>query len=102
MNNRIKKVASYASTVLLIYGLTATSAQAQVNPETDTITYTTTWAPVVTQRDTPVRRRVPEPSSILGLVAVFGLFATQGQLMKKGRFSIKFPRDMESSTKVDR
>ena len=46
----------------------------------ETLTYTNTWkAPVP-----PPKRRIPEPSTILGLIAIASLFVTQHQKMKIG------------------
>jgi hypothetical protein len=46
----------------------------------NTLTYTNTWkAPV-----SPPKRRIPEPSTILGLIAIAGLFVTQPQKIKIG------------------
>jgi len=45
----------------------------------ETLTYTNTWkAP-----PSPPKRRIPEPSTILGLIAIASLFVTQHQLQKK-------------------
>ncbi|MGI2905928.1 PEP-CTERM sorting domain-containing protein [Tolypothrix sp. VBCCA 56010] len=44
----------------------------------ETLTYTNTWkAPA-----SPPKRRIPEPSTILGLIAIASLFVTQRQKMK--------------------
>ncbi|MCV3217560.1 PEP-CTERM sorting domain-containing protein [Plectonema radiosum NIES-515] len=44
----------------------------------ETLTYTNTWkAPA-----SPPKRRIPEPSTILGLTAIASLFVTQRQKMK--------------------
>ncbi|WP_029635267.1 PEP-CTERM sorting domain-containing protein [[Scytonema hofmanni] UTEX B 1581] len=46
----------------------------------ETLTYTNTWkAP-----PSPPKRRIPEPSTILGLIAIASLFVTQHQKMKIG------------------
>ncbi|MUH00177.1 PEP-CTERM sorting domain-containing protein [Scytonema sp. UIC 10036] len=89
MANSIKKFASYASITLFFYGLATTSVQAQVNTDPYTFTYTTTLVPLI-DRDENQRRRVPEPSALLGLMTVFGLFATQRQLMKRGQRHFNF------------
>jgi hypothetical protein len=50
-----------------------------INSKTkETLTYTNTWkAPA-----SPPKRRIPEPSTILGLIAIASLFVTQRQKMK--------------------
>lgn len=46
----------------------------------ETLTYTNTWkAPA-----SPPKRRIPEPSTILGLIAIASLFVTQRKKMKIG------------------
>ncbi len=82
MANSIRKFVGYASITLFVYGLAMTSVQAQVNEDPYTFTYTTTLVPLIDRAETQ-RRRVPEPSALLALMAVFGLCATQRHLVKR-------------------
>jgi hypothetical protein len=85
MANSLKKFASYASITLFFYGFATTSVQAQVSQDDPyAFTYTTTLVPLIDRAENQ-RRRVPEPSALLGLMTVFGLVATQRQLMKRGK-----------------
>jgi hypothetical protein len=55
-------------------------AVSAVQPETYTHPYSNRWADV---NSPPPRRRVPEPSALLGLIAIASLFGTQQLLMKR-------------------
>lgn len=46
----------------------------------ETLTYTNTWKPPAS----PPKRKIPEPSTILGLIAIASLFVTQRKKMKIG------------------
>ena len=55
-------------------------AVSAVQPETYTHPYSNRWADV---NSPPPRRRIPEPSALLGLIAIASLFGTQRLLMKR-------------------
>lgn len=50
------------------------------NKAKETLTYTNTWK----EPASPPKRRIPEPSTILGLIAIASLFLTQQRKMKIG------------------
>ncbi|NEU73238.1 PEP-CTERM sorting domain-containing protein [Hassallia byssoidea VB512170] len=61
-----------------IDGKTFYKYHGDTNKAKNTDTYTNTWkAPA-----SPPKRRIPEPSTILGLIAIASLFVTQRQKMK--------------------
>uniref|UniRef100_A0A0C1MYS5 Exosortase n=5 Tax=Nostocales TaxID=1161 RepID=A0A0C1MYS5_9CYAN len=95
MANSIRKFASYASITLFFFGLATSSVQAQVN-DPYTFTYTTTLVPLIDRAENQ-RRRVPEPSALLGLVTVFGLFATQRKFIKREQNNSNFKFDKEEN-----
>jgi hypothetical protein len=55
-------------------------AVSAVQPETDTHPYSNRWADV---NSPPPKRRIPEPSALVGLIAIASLFGTQQLLMKR-------------------